>query len=1098
MEKKGVNPYFVDNRDGNTLARAIRDQLQELRAAGWLPGELCIATAYFNPEGWKLLAEELRRLPAMRLLLGADPAPEAQQARRQPADPHEPEYTREKVRSSLEKLETGLRRDRTLIPFDPKEDRLLRELIAFLRSGKIEVRRYTRHFLHAKAFLFRGPERGLLAGSSNLTRAGLQSNLELNLGHYSDPLVGRVERWYEELWQEAQPFDLASLYEELLDEYPPYLVYLKILWQLYQGEITEEIRDTGGIPVTTFQLHGVWRARRILREYGGVLIADGVGLGKTFTAGELIREYRERRQRVLLVCPAALRDTTWARFLHDYQLMVECLSYEQLANDLNLGGDQRHLKSPLEDYALVVIDEAHNYRNPDAPTRAEVLRRLLAGKRRDLVMLTATPVNNSLWDLYHILRFFLRQDARLNRLGIRSIRAVFEQAMREDPFDLNPDLLFPIIDATTVKRTRRFVKKHYSNDLIRAPDGQMIPIRFPRPIALSVRYDLEQLLPGFFQRLEQVLMPARGDPLLRMARYQAESFLRAGGAELPNSAIVGLLRSALLKRFESSIEAFRRTLTKMREEHRAFLECLDRGKVLRKEFFKEISAADEEIDFDEILESSDLTEDASLYDAPALRAAVQSDLRLLEELLQTASEVNQKMDPKLAALSGELERIASQARREAAHPEDERQKRKVLIFSHYADTIDWIDSFLQRRLRTAKGLACYRDHLASVSGAEARNGVSREQAVLGFAPVSTGALAPQDQDLYDILLSTDVLAEGMNLQQCRHVINYDLPWNPMRLVQRHGRIDRINSPHDTVYLRTFFPDEQLDRLLDLEQRVRRKLAQAAASVGIEAPPLEDGAFGEQSFSETRAEIEKLRREDPSIYEAGGTEGAAQTGESYRQELRNAVKNRGDFIERLPWRVGSGLGGKDRSGWVFCAQVGNRTYLRFVPLEPESPVVNEIGTCLRLVECEEQAPRVLDPGLADGVYQAWERARRSIHESWMAESDPANIQPRVRKLNREIADFLRHHPPREMAQEQLDRLLEALESPWARREENALRLVWRQELASAEEKAQALAQEIERLGVEPFETPTPLPAIDPEEINLVCWMGIEKHPETVGR
>ncbi len=412
-----MNPYFVDNRDGNTLARAIQDQLRELRAAGWLPGELCIATAYFNPAGWKLLAEELRRLPAIRLLLGAEPVPEAQQALRQPADPREPEFTREKVRTSLERLETGLRHDRAFLPFDPEEDRLLRELIEFLRSGRIEVRRYTRHFLHAKAFLFRGPERGLLAGSSNLTRAGLQSNLELNLGHYGDPLLARVERWYEELWAEAQPFDLASLYEELLAEYPPYLIYLKILWQLYHAEIAEEAKDTGGIPVTTFQLHGVWRARRILREYGGVLIADGVGLGKTFTAGEMIREYRERRQRVLLVCPAALRDTTWERFLHDYQLLVECLSYEQLANDQNFGGDQHHLKSPLEDYALVVVDEAHNYRNPDAPTRAEVLRRLLAGKRRDLVLLTATPVNNSLWDLYHILRFFLRQDARLSRLG---------------------------------------------------------------------------------------------------------------------------------------------------------------------------------------------------------------------------------------------------------------------------------------------------------------------------------------------------------------------------------------------------------------------------------------------------------------------------------------------------------------------------------------------------------------------------------------------------------------------------------------------------------------------------------------------------------
>ena len=153
-------------------------------------------------------------------------------------------------------------------------------------------------------------------------------------------------------------------------------------------------------------------------------------------------------------------------------------------------------------------------------------------------------------------------------------------------------------------------------------------------------------------------------------------------------------------------------------------------------------------------------------------------------------------------------------------------------------------------------------------------------------------------------------------------------------------------------------------------------------------------------------------------------------------------------------------------------------------------MTEVGACLRLVECEENTPRVLGPSLSDGVYQAWERARRSIHESWMAETDPAHLQPKIRKLNREAADFLRLHPPRDMDQEKLDRLIEALESPWSRREENTLRLLWRQEYASAEAKAQALVREIERLGVEPFESAPPLPAIGPEEIHLVCWMGIE--------
>ena len=166
----------------------------------------------------------------------------------------------------------------------------------------------------------------------------------------------------------------------------------------------------------------------------------------------------------MLICPASLRDSTWRQFLTRYQLFVECLSFEQLANDEKLkdnqrpNADQQHLQRELDEYQLVIVDEAHNYRNPDAPTRAAALRYLLFGKRRDLLLLTATPVNNSLWDLYHLLRFFLRQDAHFADRGILSIREIFKEAMREDPSDLNPDHLYPVIDATTVKRTRQFVK----------------------------------------------------------------------------------------------------------------------------------------------------------------------------------------------------------------------------------------------------------------------------------------------------------------------------------------------------------------------------------------------------------------------------------------------------------------------------------------------------------------------------------------------------------------------------------------------------------------------------------------------------------------
>jgi hypothetical protein len=1087
-----MRPLFVDNRDGNTLDRAISRHLYALRQDRSFTWMISIASAFFNVPGFRLLAEELEHVPKVRLMLGAEPKPEAIAPDVKPGDPPEPEFTRMQVIGALGQLNDGLRRSGDLLPFDEETDKAVRRLLAFVHSGKMEVRRYEDQFLHAKAFIFNVEDGGLLVGSSNFTRAGLHSNLELNLGHYEDPVVGKVEKWYEELWSKAVPFDLAAFYDRMIAEYSPYMIYLKVLWHVYGSEVEEEGEETiqdQGIPVTTFQRHGVWRALRILKRCGGVLIADGVGLGKTFLAGEIIRLFRERRQRVLLVCPAALRDSTWADFLHRYQLFVECVSYEELARDRQFGGEFSHLRSSLDEFALVVIDEAHNYRNPDAPMRAGVLRQLLMGPRRDVVMISATPVNNSLWDLYHLLRYFIKQDALLADRGVLSIRERFEQAMQVDPFNLNPDLLYPVIDATTVKRTRRFIKKYYENDLITV-NGKPVPIRFPKPIASSIKYDLEKSLPGFLDRVEQALQPAGGHPNLSLARYQPENYPAGEDNPGEDSALVGLIRTGLLKRFESSAHAFAETTEKMVREHDLFLRGLDQGRVIKKELMHELSASDEDEVIDELLETSPYAEPVENYSVGNLRSAVEMDRQLLDELRQRARRVRPELDTKLAALVEELARIALDATRESLDDEDERRKRKVLVFSYYEDTIDWIEGYLQRVIDKDHRLVCYRGRMASVAGRDSRSGVSREQAVYGFAPESSGPPPEQKEDRFDLLVCTDVLAEGMNLQQCRNIINYDLPWNPMRLVQRHGRIDRIGSKHEQVFLRTIFPDDQLNRLLNLEGRVRSKLAQAAHSVGVEAAPIPHGAEGHQTFSESRDEIEKVFRGDASIFEAGGTEGAAQTGEEYRQELRKALLKRGDEIKSLPWKAGSGLAKGSQRGHFFCATVGERIYLRFVPFDGGENI-SEIGTCLRKIECLEETPVTLPLDLKQTAFGAWQRARKDIFDSWTLETDPANLQPRVSKFNRSLADFLRKNAPVGMDQRRLERSLDAIEAPCSRREEKLLRAVFESEQITPAGKVQALVEEIERIGLEPFQAPPPLPPIQIDQVYLICWMAVEK-------
>jgi hypothetical protein len=1111
-------PEFIDNLDGNTLAAAIARILAGGGAAGGMaeaggrPGKLDIASAFFSPAGFSEIADHLDGIEHVRLMIGAEPPPESRPPQRR-LEETQAQFERRLLHEGLHQLEQGLREERDRIPFTRSGRRALKRLIAVLKSGRMETRRYERAFMHAKAYIFAprpetyGGGAGVIVGSSNLTRAGVTKNLELNLGRYDDPVVKQTQDWFERLWTEAVPCDLTEVLEEVFAEWTPFDIFLRTLYQLYGGEVEDLAKLDDGLPLTSFQKHGVARARRLMREVGGAIVADEVGLGKTFIAGEILQGYLRDRLRCLLVCPAQLRDSTWAKFRSTHFLQdVECLSYEELAIDRQIAmADpdqfQDKLQRPLREYQLVVVDEAHNYRNPDTATRAAVLRKLLWGQRRDVLLLTATPVNNSLWDLYHLLRFYLRQDAFLADRGILSIRERFEMAAREDPSALSPDVLYPIIDATTVKRTRQFVKKHYGGDTIRLPDGREATIVFPVPLAITVRYALPDPFPELFDQLEAVLDPDQREGAITFARYTPELYRRGedGGEEQDDdaraAATVGLLRSGLLKRFESSAFAFRKTLDKLIGEHRTFLAALDRGHVVTTKFMHELSAADEG-SLDDLLATSSEVTSAGDYDLDPLRTAVSDDLEKLDRLCEAVKRITPERDPKLAATITALEKIAEEAEQEALSEGDARQKRKVIIFSFFADTVQYLREHLAAEIDRNPALAAFRGRVVAVSGREdvEPDDVSRRRAVTGFAPVSMEA-GPDADDLYDLLVATDVLAEGVNLQQCRHIVNYDVPWNPMRLVQRHGRIDRIGSQHTKAFLRTIFPADRLDQLLNLEQRIMQKIAMAAASIGV-ASPVQGGAAGRQVFTETREEIEKLLREDPTLFERGGAGGAGQTGEEYRQTLRRVLDQNAARIPRIPKGAGSGMAKGSIQGVFFCAAVGDRTYLRIVQTNPkwqangeDDPLVREIGTCLRMIECEEVTPRQVPALLDDAVYDLWEAARDDIWNAWMRETDPANLQPKVRPLNQRVAEFIRAHRPPEDDGLHVNEALDILEAPWPRREEILLREWFNDASSDGVEKVRALVKRIRETGLEPFNQPKLLPPIAPEDIELVCWLGL---------
>ncbi len=961
-------PEFVDNRDGNTLAAALNARLRHLAATLREPVDVAIATGYFNPEGFSQVAAALAAAGRVRLLLGAEPVPPPARPVRRLGDPRGERFESKLATDALAQNERGLLRDRDRLVFSAENDRAIRALLDFLESGQIEVRRYEKGFLHGKAYLF-SQQNGVIAGSSNFTFSGLTRNLELNLGQYQPSVAGQVERWFEDLWEESAPYDLAAVYASRFAEYSPYLLYLRVLWERYGAELAQEATPTGHIQLTRLQTDGLERARRMLERYNGVLVADGVGLGKTFLGGELLREtIEQKRQRALLIAPAALRDGTWARFRARFQLGFEVRSFEQVTMDKQLGGTEQILDAKIETYSLIVIDEAHAYRNLDTK-RAQALRRLLRGDPpKRVVLMTATPVNNSLWDLYDLLTYFVGHDAVFSDLGVPSLKRRFDDASRQDPFTLKPDVLFDILDATTVRRTRHFVARYYADDRVQTAAGDWVTIQFPRPHVRSISYDLEDTLPGFLAEFAEILAPEEGEPKLSMARYSPSRFRRGADPEARELALVGLIRTGLLKRFESSAHALANTLRHMVEAHDSFLAALDEGVLPAPEALASLEEADSDEAWEDLLATGTPLSTTDI-DVEALSAAVAADRALLAQLLRRAAAVVAERDPKLKLLVGQLRQALREAESGGVTEDDIRNRRKILIFSYFADTVEWIARYLKEQLGADRELAPYRGRLAAVRGTESFEDVGRQHALFGFAPVSTEAPPSLDRDRYDILVTTDVLAEGQNLQQCARIINYDLPWNPMRLVQRHGRIDRIGSPHRDVYITCIFPDRQLEDMLALEARIRRKLAQAAASIGIEQEVIPGIEAVDRSFSDNLAELARLRRGDAALLETAGEDVNAHSGEEYRQELRKGLEHHRDAILALPGAAGSGLARGKTRGHFFCARIDDKVLLRFVPWDG-GEIVRDSLSCLRTITCREDTPRVLPRDLAVGAYDAW--------------------------------------------------------------------------------------------------------------------------------
>ncbi|MFV1361762.1 helicase-related protein [Mycolicibacterium fortuitum] len=1139
-------PDFATNHLASEAALTVANRVNELfrllRENKVHPPPIAIATAYINPAGFALLADELEIAPRVRLLLGAEP--EAESVRAIASGDSDQDLRRDEA---LRHHQAWLEAERDTMGFARVPTVQARRMVEWLRSvdghglPKVEVRRYSGGFLHGKTYLVEdNATQAAIAGSSNMTYAGLAKNAELNLGTGGGThSAHKVSEWFEHFWSSSDPYDLAELYGRLWEPHTPWSIYLRMLWELYGEHLdTDENPNVHtGLRLTRFQADGVVRMERLLDEHGGVLVADEVGLGKTYLAGEVIyRTANINRQRVLIVAPAALKTAMWEPFLatHDFSRWVTVYSYEEVRNrlDPDKGGPTDAFEKEIEDYSLVVIDEAHNLRNSGAQRSGAVDRVITAGNPKRVVLLTATPVNNSLADLETLVRYFIRDDARFASLGIPSIREYIKHAQAIDPANLTPEHLFDLMDQVAVRRTRKFVKEHYANELIFGPDGKPTTIKFPQAKVRRIDYELDAdgltLIDAMVYALDDPTDPhaprawedrSRDPERLMLARYLSSMYTVDRDLETYQITNSGLLRSGLLKRLESSPQALHTSLEKMVASHEAFLEALRRGFVLKGEALSEWASSDSddldafalEFDDDEQIESVDG------YHLSELKADVEADILLLRQLSELAQVVVHNHEPKVRKLIQELTLIADQARRVDPRGISGTDRRKVIVFSAFTDTIIPVHDAVVEAIDSAPAdspLADYKGRVAPpIMGSYAKThergktgGVDqggRAATIAGFAPQTAGPRNAKGEattkDEFDLLFSTDVLAEGVNLQQASQMINYDLPWNPMRIVQRHGRIDRIGSKHDYVQLGLFFPAERLDELLELEQRLERKLALADAAVGAgEVLP------GRGPGHEVNLADDQVVDEFEKLLDAGGSS-ASLSGEEYRRRLYDAFGMepmlKGDVLS-LPHGSGSGFinPAVHGNGYVFCITIGRsaKPWFRYVPAgddwsikyhEDGQPFVSpDTLIALRAADpIEGTAERWLPDEVYDKAFDAWEAARDSAYEAWNKLTDPNAFEPDLPLAFRDAYTLILQrggYLGRETQIELANRLRSVPSPKVSRQVRGALN-----QGRTDEERIRLVTDILDEAGITPPPPREPLPSIEKHEVRLVTWMAV---------
>ena len=881
-------PRIFDNlAPGSSLLPALQETLALSSRA-----DFCVG--YFNLRGWGGLAPYVDAWGdgggPCRVLIGMQRLPhddlrEALSLVDRPSGMDNQTAHRLRVQ-----LAEQLRQQLTIGAPTNADERTLRQLAAQLRAGKVVVRLFLRHPLHAKLYLlFRddpvNPIVGYL-GSSNLTFAGLAGQGELNVDVLDHDAALKLRQWFEDRWNDRFCVDITDELLQIIEEswarealVPPYHVYLKMAYHLSHearaGLAEFRIPKVFGDRLFDFQAAAVKIAAHHLNKRNGVLIGDVVGLGKTLMATAVARIFEDDYGlETLIICPRNLVPM-WEDYAYQYQLRARVLSLSRVLGEL----------PNLRRYRLVVIDESHNLRNREG-RRYRAIQEYVRENESKCILLSATPYNKTYLDLSSQLRIFVEEDQDLGIRPERLLRELGEvefvrrhqaglRTLAAFDFSEHADDWRDLMRLYLVRRTRGFIQDNYAETdrdtgrkFLTYEDGSQsfFPTRVPRTVKFAIddsdpndQY-AKLYSPKVVEVIRRLNLPRYGlgnyvldnpsTPPTRQEERQIDDLSRAG------KRLIGFCRTNLFKRLESSGAAFLQSVERHVLRNYVFLHAIGNGlplplgtqdaEMLDSRFTDEdadqargalFDPGDDEQDEDVQDTGGAWTKDdfearaAGIYDEyrgrygrrfkwlrsdlfrPGLESELRSDSDALLGILQEYGAWDPAHDAKLDALHSLLA---------DTFPDD-----KVLVFSQFADTVDYLESQLQSR-----GVA----DMAGVTGSSA----DPTRLARRFSPDSNrrpGQDAPERE--LRVLIATDVLSEGQNLQDCHVVVNYDLPWAIIRLIQRAGRVDRIGQRAEEILCHSFLPAEGVERIIDLRGRVRTRLRENAEVVGADEAFFED-------------------------------------------------------------------------------------------------------------------------------------------------------------------------------------------------------------------------------------------------------------------